>query len=304
MKIIINLHNVGLGNNGGSRTLVRCAEVMSELGHEVILHSNHKSRYSWHKIDKRVGMSTSNKIPNGDVIIATGYKSVKSTVKSHIKRKFYYIRGFELWQACERDLIKSYKSLNCIVNSSWLHDYLKRKNIRSKVLYAGLDFDMYYDKNLDRESVIGGLFHKKHKTKRHDHLLKISKMSGYKLRMLGRECKDLPFSDINDFYNKLSVWVSTSELEGFHNPPTEAAMAGVPIVCTSHPRSGVSDYAIDNKTALVYPSGDLESAVKCVFKLMNDDDLRDKLSGNMKNLLRSKIGDRASNMKKFLEVIS
>ena len=174
MKIIINLHNVGLGNNGGSRTLIRCAEVLSELGNTVIMCSNHKSKYTWHKIKSEVRVIHSNKVPNGDVIIATGYKSVKSTVRSSIKRKFYYIRGFELWQASEKDLVKSYKSLNCIVNSSCLYDFLAKNKINSKIMFAGLDFDMYYDKHIDRNPVIGGVFHKKHKTKKHDHLLDIS----------------------------------------------------------------------------------------------------------------------------------
>jgi len=304
MKIIFNLQNVGLGNNGGSRTLIKCADVLSGLGNEVVLHSNHKSRYRWHTIDKGVKMSLSNKIPNGDVIIATGYGSVSSTVSSKISKKFYYIRGFELWNAKKKNLLNSYKSLKCIVNSSWLYDYLLSRGIKSDIVYAGLDFDIYYDKEEARGDIIGGLFSKRHKTKRHSHVIDISKKCKKKLVMLGRECRNRPFSEINEFYNGIKVWVSTSELEGFHNPPTEAAMCGCAIVCTDHHRGGVSDYAINNETALIYPSGDLKFAAKCVMRLMNDYKLRNKLDKNMKALLSSKIGDRESNMKRFMEVIS
>jgi hypothetical protein len=304
MRIIFNLHNVGLGNNGGSRTLVKCAETLSKMGNDVVLHSNQKSRYRWHSIDKGVTMSLSGKIPNGDVVVATGYGSVKSTVKSNIKKKFYYIRGFELWNAKRKNLLSSYRSLNCIVNSSWLMEYLKENNIHSDVVYSGLDFDTYYNKNEDRDDIIGGLFSKRHKTKRHSHVINISNLCNKKLLMLGKDCRNRPFSEINDFYNKIKVWVSTSELEGFHNPPTEASMCGCALVCTDHLRSGAGDYAINNETALMYSPGDMEFASNNVNLLLSDDKLRLRLIENMNKLLLSKIGNRKKNMKIFMDIIS
>ena len=165
------------------------------------------------------------------------------------------------------------------------------------------EFDMYYDKNIKRDLIIGGLFNKKHKTKRHSHLLRMASRGNYKLEMLGLDCKNRPFYEINDFYNKLSAWVSTSELEGFHNPPTEAAMAGVPIIVSDARRGGTSDYAIHNETALIYSSGDIDEAIMCISTVMNDKDLAKRLVSNMKKLLRLKIGSREECMKKFIKYI-
>lgn len=303
MKIVFNLHNVGLGNNGGSKTLVRCAESMASLGHEVVMYSNVKSRFSWHK-PIGVKMVYGNLAPKSDVAIATGYKSVDSTLSSRAKRKFYYIRGQELWQAKEKHLIASYKKLNCIVNSGWLNSYLNSIGIRNHLIYAGMDFERYHNLNGYRKNVLGGLFHKKHKTKNHSQVEKIANLSGYELQMLGKHCKNPSLKGLNSFYNSMKVWIATTELEGFHNPPTEASLAGAGLVATDHPKSGMSDYAINEETSLIYSANNLEQAADCVKTLITDNNLRVKLNNNMVELLRTKIGSREENMKKFIEVIS
>jgi hypothetical protein len=300
MKIVFNLHNVGLGNNGGSKTLVRCAEILALLGHEVVMYSNVESRFNWHK-PIGVKMKGGKRPPASDIAIATGYKSVDSTVSSDASKKFYYIRGFELWQAKEKHLMASYKKLNCIVNSGWLKGHLEDRGISAKLIWAGMDFDRYYNLNEYRQDIIGGLFHKKHKTKRHSHIQQIAENSGYDLKMLGKDCKNPSLKKLNIFFNSIKVWIATTELEGFHNPPTETSLAGAGLVATDHSMSGMSDYAIDEETALIYNSGDLNQASENAKRLMTDNNLRLRLNNNMIDLLKSKIGSREDNMKKMVE---
>ena len=302
MRIVFNLYDVGLGNNGGSRTLIKCAENLSLIGHDVVLFTNVPNRYTWSGITGPE-LIVGNKHPKGDVVIATGYKSVKNTLKSSIQKKFYYIRGYETWVTKSVNLMRSYKSLRCIVNSEWLSRFLRKKGVYSDLVYPGLD-DSFWDKGKERENVFGAIHHKKHKTKRHDDAFGVSKLSKYPVLMLNKDIKSPSERKLNRWYNRMKVWMSPSELEGLHNPPMEAGMAGCALVCTDHKKSGTSDYAIHGETALVYSARDLAQAAKCVKSLMVDDALRDRLSSGLQGLLKSKIGTRKENMERMAFILS
>jgi glycosyltransferase involved in cell wall biosynthesis len=297
MRIVFNLKVTGLGNNGGSRTLIKCAETLQQLGHEVTLWCS-ANNYRWSKIQVPVKP----KMPSCDVIVATGYSSVPTTVAAKVKRKFYYIRGFELWRAPEAKLLRSYKSLNCIVNSEWLQRYMRDKGISAHLVYPGVDFDIFKKEFDDRENILGGLFSKKHATKRHKDIISVGKRLGYQVLLLNRDIKNPDPENLRSFYNRVKVWMSPSELEGLHNCPFEAAACGSSLVVTNHKHGGVSDYAIDGETALVYPSRQLDVAAKHVKQLMEDDALRNKFHINMNVLLKKKIGSREQNMEKMVRI--
>lgn len=302
MKIIFNLTRVGLGNNGGSRTIVKSAETLSSLGHEVILFSDINNKYTWEKIKKDVKFMKGRNIPKGDVVIATGYNSVKSTLRCSIKKKFYYIRGYELWRASKSDLIKSYKSLNCIVNSSWLQKFLKSYGIKAYLVYQGIDFEDFYDKKCERNISLGGLFSSRHKTKRHKDIIKIAEREKLSLSLLNKDVKSANSDVLNNWYNTIDIWMAPTELEGLHNPPMEASLCGCGLVCTDHPMSGMSDYAIHNETALVYSSRNIDKAVSCINELLHNKFVKEELNRNMVKLLKEKIGSRKINMEKMVEV--
>lgn len=297
MKIVFNLQSTGLGNNGGSRTLIKCAETLQDLGNEVTLWCS-ANNYKWDKIKVPV----KSRLPKCDVIVATGYSSVPSTVSANIKKKFYYIRGFELWRASEYKLLRSYKSLNCIVNSEWLQRYMQKHGMSAHLIYPGVDFDIFGKDIADRDPIIGGLYSKKHATKRHDDVIKIGKRLGYKVLLLNRDISNPSPVELRKFYNKIKVWVSPSELEGLHNCPFEAALCGCSLVVTDHKYGGVSDYAINEETALVYPARRLEVAEDHVKQLMKNGELRSDLNENIQRLLRTKIRSRKQNMKTMVNI--
>lgn len=301
MRIVFNLHNVGLGNNGGSRTLIRCAETLSNLGEEVIMFSNRKSGYSWHK-PKGITFINQNNPPKSDIAIATGHKSVPSVCGSDAKIKLYYLRGYEVWVTSGQRLLADYKRLRCFVCSEWLHNMLKKHSINATLLYPGLDFEWFYDLKQDRKGM-GGLYSTRHMTKRHKDVITVAGMCHCDLSMLNRDIKNASPSQTRKWYNGLKVWFAPTELEGLHNPPMEASLCGCALVCTDHPRSGMSDYAIHDETAMIYPAGDLKTATKYVRMLLEDDDMRQRLNRNMVGLLKNKIGDRKTNMQKFLNFV-
>lgn len=290
-----------MANNGGSRTLLKCGETLSSLGHDVIFYGCNIGGYTWHK---PVGIKFSkNKFPDDcDAAIATGYHSVPSVVKCDSKHKLYYIRGFEKWVVDEGKLFESYKKLKCIVNSEWLSKKLSDNGIENKIIYPGLDFDIFYDENAPR-NYLGALYHTKHATKNHVDAVKVANKANIDLIMLNRDLKNGSQDECREFYNKTFAWFAPTELEGLHNPPMEAALCGSSIVCSNSISNGMSDYAIHNKTALVYKHGDLDCATRFVRLLYKDKNLRDELNGNMLELLKNKIGSRKQNMSKFADWI-
>lgn len=301
MRIVFNLHNVGLGNNGGTRTLIRCAETLSYLGEEVIMFSNIKNGYSWH-IPKGITFVNRGNPPKSDVAIATGHRSVPSVCESDAEIKLYYLRGYETWIANKQHLFASYKRLRCIVCSEWLYNMLNKHGINVTLLYPGLDFEWFYDLGYSRKD-IGGLYSAKHNTKRHEDVITVAKMCNCNLSMLNRDIKNASPNQTREWYNRLKIWFSPTELEGLHNPPMEAALCGCALVCTDHSKSGMSDYAIHGKTAMVYPAGNLKIAKDYILILINNETERRRLNQNMVNLLREKIGDRRTNMQRLLNIM-
>ena len=165
------------------------------------------------------------------------------------------------------------------------------------------DFETFKNYGEKREFIFGGLYHKTLKTKRSKDIEKITENLPYKLLMLNRDISSPSPKELTDFYNKIKVWMAPTELEGLHNPPMEASLCGCALVATDHERSGMSDYAIHEETALVYPAGDLEKAGNYIKILMDFDTIRKKYNDNMVQLLTHVIGSRKDNMKRLLEII-
>ena len=295
MKIAFNLLGTGLGNNGGSRTLIKCAETLQELGEEVFLVSA-SDHYSWEPIKVPV----IRKIPAADVVVATGIGSVGGTINCKVPKKFYYIRGYESWRASKEQLFRSYRSLNCIVNSKWLKAHLVSAGVESELIYPGIDADFSVLEE-ERRNILGGIFSKRHATKRHEDVLKVGKRLGLKVLLLNRDIINPSPKKLCAFYNHIKVWMSPSELEGLHNCPLEASLSGCGLVATNHPRGGTCDYAVDGETCLNYKARDLNGASEAVERLMNDEQLRKELLSSMVEKLQT-IGTRKQNMLKMIRV--
>lgn len=297
MKIVFNAHDVGLGNNGGSRTIIRSAEILRDLGHEVVI-AGKVNRASWFK----TSIPFVHKIPECDAIIATGYHSVRTTKKfSKAKTKLWYVRGHELWQAKEHQLWDAYASINVVTNSSWIHNELTKRGSSSKIVYQGIDFDQWY-RSRASDSVIGGIAHPK-KSKRSNDCIEIAKKAGYPLRMLNRDISSGNVKSLRDFYGSCAVWISASENEGLQNVPIEAALCGAALVLTDHPRSGNADYGINNETCMFYQARNIKEAAGIARNLMRDESLRNRLQSNAEKVIKEKIGTRAENMQRLVSHI-
>jgi len=324
MKIIFNLINCGLGNNGGSQTIVKSANVLSDLGHEVIIIDSMNIKYTWDKLKvPHLIIKNLNDVPDADVIIATGYKTVDSTIKlpSRCGKKYHWIRGWETWQMSENDIVKKVLNQPTIkmVNGITLKKKLKEYNVNSTIIMPGIDDDLYFETKLrDLSSVftVGALFHSKHKTKNTKLIFDVfriikRKESKIKLQMFGVDRKpQLPdivdnyicqpnHIEKNSFYNWCHVWFAPTINDSLHIPPMEAMLTGCPVIALNHPMNGMWDY-LDSKHSFVLNDFNPENIAENIINLYYMFLCKNLKIDDCRNYILQKIGNREENMKKLI----
>jgi len=324
MRIIFDLRNVGLGNNGGSLTLIKCGNTLTKLGHEVFFIDSGKNCNTWEKIlAEHIIVKRNSNIPDAEAIIATGYRSCAATLSAPERcgKKFHYIRGWEVWQGNENWIRRKVLEVPTIkiVNSIGLQQKLKTYNVSSTVLYPGYDLDKLYPTSKPRKSVvIGGLYTvgKHEQTKRPHWVIDCfralkSKYNNIDLHMFGTSRQapvlvshyvaNLQEKQKNSFYNSVNIWLSPSILEGLHLPPAEAMMTGCPVVGVDTELCGTKDYLVDNVSGLVSKNTFDDFLAKTEL-LVENSSLRKKLGEQARRTIE-KIGSRESNMKKFVTFV-
>lgn len=328
MRIIFDLRGVGLGNNGGSSTLIKSGNTLSELGTDVIFLDSGSNRHTWNKLEcehkiVKEGMP----LPPADFIIASGYKSVAYTLTSpkSCGIKCHWIRGWEIWQMPEEEIVKRILHTPIIkfVNSICLQNKLKQYAVESTIVRPGYDTTELYpfEKSVRGEYdefILGGIFaEKKHEERKRTKWIfetskyMKSKYPNIKLWMFGT--RENPKSSDwyyikpnkiqkNYFYNKVNIWLAPTMLEGLHMPPAEAMLTECPVVGTNAEMSGMQDYLIHEKSGLV-SENNLNDFIKQVDRLYNDEPLRKYLGQEARLTILDKIGDRRSAMENFLNVL-
>jgi glycosyltransferase involved in cell wall biosynthesis len=327
MKINFSLLNTGLGNNGGSQTIVRSANTLTNLGHEVHIIDSGKNQYTWDKLlCDHVVVKDEYLVPSADVIIATGFKSVQPTMNlpDRCGLKCIWIRGWELWQMKEEEIVDKILKTHTIkfVNGIGLYEKLKNYNVDSFIIRPGTDFDDFQPLNQRRNRkyvVLGGLFHFKHKTKRTDWILDtaqgLKKRFGdgsIKLWMFGTN--EDPFLSVinkyipqptmkekNDFYNGVDIWLSPSMLEGLHIVPQEAMLTECCVLTTDCQLNGTRDYIQDQVTGFV-SKDNIFSFVRSTENLVKTPMLRDHLGKRGREQIL-KMGNREDNMKRLISIL-
>lgn len=324
MKILFNV-NTGLGLNGGSISIIGCANNLLKFGHEVIIVDRMKNKCKGfilnaeHKIIKNI-----NEFPKCDVIIATDYKSVDSTVKipsDKCKLKIHYLRAWENWVMSENKIINNIlkSPLIKVVNGLCLQNKLKKYKIDSYLIRPGHDINDFNNLNIRNKNkiIIGGLYHTKHKTKKSDLIIKIvkkikSKYNNIELHMFGtpndpnnsiidKYLKQPSIKEKNKFYNNIDIWLATSELESLHICPAESMLTGCCVIGNNSKMNGTQDYLTNMKTGLISKNNS-DDFVKKIEILINNKKLRNKLTEDGRKKILD-LGDREKNMKKFINLM-
>jgi len=322
MKIIFNLQSCGLGNNGGSSTIVKSANALVDLGHQVTILDSGKNQHSWTplKADHIRGDP-----PDADAVIATGYKTVGRTLKlpDRCGVKYHWIRGWETWQMRESEIHEKILKTPTIklVNSICLQKKLNSFGVESTIIRPGHDFNQLFPTHQGHNRdcvVLGGLYNTRHNSKRTNWIFDAVRLFKFRYRvklwMFGASSLQTN-SDIvdeyvknpapgikNEIYNGCDIWLAPTTNEGLHICPAEAMLTECPVVGTDAEMSGMQDYLFDGVTGLV-SSNDLNQFCKRIEYLIRFPDKRIKYGQAARNQILS-MGDRQSNMKKLVQLIS
>ena len=326
MKIIFDLRSVGLGNNGGSSTLIKSANTLVDLGHQVMFIDNMKNMHTWTplKAEHIIRKNNKAKLPPADIIIATGFKSVRHTIRApkQCGVRGHWIRGWETWQMSETNIIKRIlrASTKKFVNSIGLQKKLYSHDTDSYIVRPGYDLHELYPtgaRDKRNKFIIGALYTTgKHVAiKRYGWVLEVAKyMKGkypnIELWMMGtshtpeqadKYYRQPTIKEKNEFYNGVDVWLSPSKQEGLHMPPAEAMLTGCPVVGNDTILSGTKDYLIDKVSGFV-SKNDYNDFRDCVERIYLNKVLRITMGNEARKCIEA-IGSREKNMKYFVDLI-
>ena len=85
----------------------------------------------------------------------------------------------------------------------------------------------------------------------------------------------IPFEKVSDVYRQCDILLKTSFLESFSYPPLEMMATGGYTVVV--PNGGNKEYLIDGENCLLYPHGEIEKGIEAIYRICEDEMLRDKL---------------------------
>ncbi len=326
MRILFDLRRVGLGNNGGSATVIRSANQLVEMAHEVTILDGGRNQHTWCSLfAKHIRPKKNSQVPDADVVIATGYKSVGPTVRlpERCGIKAHWIRGWETWVMPEEKIIREVMSRPTVklVNSICLERKLKKHGFKSYIIRPGYDTKLLYPMNLrgsEKHVVLGGLYHGgvHRNTKRIKWIFDAvdqmkKKYNNVQLWMLGAEqnpnnplidryLRSPKMKDKNKFYNGIDIWLAPTQLEGLHLPPAEAMLTECPVISTKAELSGTQDYIFNGRTGLM-SDNDLPSFINNIEWLYTNPKAREVWGIEGRTMILE-LGDRWKNMQKMIDL--
>lgn len=307
MKIAFNLMNTGLGDNGGSSSIVKSANTLVDLGYDVKILDSGKNQHTWEKLKaEHIVVKKQRDIPKGlDAVIATGFKSVAPTISIPAKVKTHWIRAWENWVFDEKKIVSNilkaptYK----IVNSLCLRDKLLKYNVESYIIRPGYDFNDLYYVDIDRPNkiIVGALYRegvhgsRKRTTWTLEAVRELKRKYNMEFWMFGSEKKPnnkiidkyyrIPaISEKRELYSSVDIWLAPTKNEGLHLPPAEAALCNTAIVGTNAQLAGMSDYLTHQVNGLV-SSNNYRSFVNEIESLVNNPGQLKKMKKDRKSVV-------------------
>lgn len=88
--------------------------------------------------------------------------------------------------------------------------------------------------------------------------------------------------DTASYYGTSNLFIQASHFEGYGLALVEAGLSGLPVVTTP---VGIAQDLVSGKEAVICPHGDVEFMFKAVYDLVENHDLREELSVNLKQKL-------------------
>jgi glycosyltransferase involved in cell wall biosynthesis len=272
------------------------------------LNFNDDLKYDILRINSRRTNERSSLLIHFDKYVATFWSSV-STVDEYKYMntngdKLYLVQNMEadfypLNNKIRQVVIATYRNdhLKPITISSWCKKWLKKDfNRMAKSAQNGIDLKnfKFTKRNWEKRKIkilIEG--NSKSEPKRVDESFKITnKLNRDKFEInylsydgepkdwykVDRVFLSVPYLEIGKIYSSCDILLKSSILESFSYPPLEMMATGGVVIAVSN--GGNKEYLRDQYNCLLYKSGSIEGALDSIDKIVNNNNLRNKLIKN------------------------
>lgn len=279
----------------------------------------------WFDLDKRVKEHFTlslnfRHLPKSDIYVATSPYTAMYVKDYPADRKFYFIQDYENWGAVTDEILRStyHYPLKKVAIANWLKEIMDEERENCVVVPNGFDFG-YFQKS---SSIVGRnrycvamLYHEMERKgcKYGFEALNLVKQRYPQLRVMLFGTPDRPMDlpdwyeyykrpdrdSHNRIYNEASIFLGTSNIEGWGLTVGEAMMCGAAVVCTDN--KGYLEMVEDGRTALVSSVRDARGLADNIVRLIEDDDLRCRIAEAGNRHIQAFTWD--SSYKKLLEVL-
>jgi glycosyltransferase involved in cell wall biosynthesis len=192
-------------------------------------------------------------------------------------------------------VLASYREEFALVTTSgWNRDRLRELALNPEVVSPGIDLEVFRELDgVQRRDDLVVAIGRGHWIKNLDLTVDAWKALGdpppAELRLYGSEPdteKRFPFlpyvmrpndEEVNHLLNEATMFVQTSQHEGFCLPPLEAMAAGCAVVCTD--AHGNADFCVDGENCLM-PEATVEAVAAAIRRVLEDRELRERLVAN------------------------
>jgi glycosyltransferase involved in cell wall biosynthesis len=322
---------------GGYRVVYRYANLLAERGHEVcVVHAAWLQPWQyarpldprreprnalravvdlsrprprgpgWEVIDPRVRLTyvptlAPRNIPEGDVVIATAWRTAESVARYPASRgeKAYFLQHLETWDAPAQRVEATWRlPLRKFAIAEWLVREGKRITDDPIVhIPNAIDPETFACRNpVERRPERVAMLASTAPIKGLDvglAVLEGARRARPELRAVlfgvQRRSTTIPAwidyerapplaTLVDEIYNGSCAYLCPSRGEGWHLPPAEAMACGCAVVSTAI--DGVADYTVDGENALLAPVDDIEALTEALVRVLADGALRTTLARN------------------------
>jgi glycosyltransferase involved in cell wall biosynthesis/prefoldin subunit 5 len=294
----------GTGISGGIAVICEHANRLLKRGFDITLISeDNKDNIPWFPNLQVEVIPIKNIDSNYDVLVATQWMTANTVMMLPAKRKFYFIqsdesRFYDLGDPNIQLALKTYTlNLELITIARWIQKWLKEKFNRDSI-YAtnGINEEIIYpvapiEAKRDKVRVLleGPIS------------IPFKGMEDAFKAVEGLDCEvwcvssagkprpewrcdrffyQVPFWKMNEIYSSCDIILKMSRVESFALPPLEMMACGGTAVLGEV--TGIDEYAVHEYNALIVPQGDVQAAHEALKQLIEDKELRLRLSENGK----------------------
>lgn len=300
-RIIFVLQTMGM--SGGIKIVFEHALRLQERGFDIEVWGLDSKGVPWSFTEKLKIRSFKNYdrlvaalAPEEAIKVATWWETAFPVWLASVKKGIavYFIQEIESWfypdnVVAQATVVSCYrKEFKNMTTSQYNYEEITALGLKATPIPCGYDSDTYFHKkNTSRENNVmlgvGRTFFQKNFKFTFDAWKLLGEkrpamwLFGIEPQMSKLDDRITYFNrpddnEVNDLYNKATIFVQTSRHEGFSLPPLEAMAAGCPVICTdSH---GNRDFCVPNKNCILVEHDNVEQLSKAIKRLMSNPALR------------------------------